>query len=44
MLEKLKQDMIESMKNKDKERLSVIRGIKAATDKEHLSQQEHSLI
>lgn len=39
MLEKLKQDMIESMKNKDKERLSVIRGIKAATDKEHIDKK-----
>ena len=39
MLEKLKQDMIESMKNKNKERLSVIRGIKAATDKEHIDKK-----
>ena len=39
MLEKLKQDMIESMKIKDKERLSVIRGIKAATDKEHIDKK-----
>ena len=36
MVEKLKNDMIEAMKNKDKERLAVIRMVKAAMDLEHI--------
>lgn len=40
MLEKLKQDMITAMKDKDKERLTTIRQIKAAVDKEHIDKQK----
>lgn len=36
MVEKLKNDMIEAMKNKEKERLTVIRMVKAAMDQEHI--------
>ena len=36
MLEKLNKDMIESMKAKNKEKLSVIRACKAALDKERI--------
>jgi len=36
MVEKLKNDMIAAMKNKDKDRLTIIRLIKAAMDKEHI--------
>ncbi len=36
MVEKLKQDMIEAMKKKEKERLTVIRMVKAAMDLEHI--------
>lgn len=36
MVEKLKNDMIEAMKNKEKERLAVIRMVKAAMDLEHI--------
>ena len=36
MLEKLNKDMIEAMKAKDKEKLSVIRACKAALDKERI--------
>ena len=36
MVEKLKQDMIDAMKNKEKERLTVIRMVKAAMDQEHI--------
>ena len=36
MVEKLKNDMIEAMKNKDKDRLAVIRMVKAAMDLEHI--------
>ena len=39
MVEKLNQDMIDSMKNKDKERLSVIRAVKAAMDKERIDKK-----
>lgn len=40
MYEQIKNDMIESMKNKEKERLTVIRGVKAAVDKEHIDKQK----
>ena len=36
MVEQLKTDMIEAMKAKDKERLTVIRMVKAAMDLEHI--------
>jgi len=36
MVEKLKQDMIQAMKDKDKNTLAVIRGVKAAMDKERI--------
>lgn len=36
LVEKLKKDMIEAMKNKDKEKLTVIRMVKAALDKERI--------
>ena len=36
MVEKLKQDMIEAMKAKDKDRLTTIRMIKGDLDKEHI--------
>lgn len=36
MVEKLKNDMIEAMKNKEKERLTVIRMVKAAMDQEYI--------
>ncbi len=36
MVEKLKQDMIDAMKSKDKERLTVIRMVKSAMDLEHI--------
>lgn len=36
MVEKLKNDMIEAMKNKENERLTVIRMVKAAMDQEHI--------
>lgn len=39
MVEKLKVDMIESMKNKEKERLTVIRMVKAAMDQEHIDRK-----
>lgn len=39
MVEKLKADMIEAMKNKDKERLTVIRMVKAAMDQEHIDRK-----
>lgn len=39
MLEKLKQDMVEAMKSKDKKRLAVIRMVKAAVDKEHIDKK-----
>ena len=39
MVEKLKQDMIEAMKNKEKERLTVIRMVKAAMDQEHMDRK-----
>lgn len=39
MVEKLKQDMIEAMKNKDKERLTTIRMIKGDLDKEHIDKK-----
>lgn len=40
MYEQIKNDMTESMKNKEKERLTVIRGIKAAVDKEHIDKKK----
>ena len=39
MVEKLKQDMIEAMKNKEKERLVVIRMVKASMDQEHIDRK-----
>jgi len=39
MVEKLKQDMIEAMKQKEKERLTVIRMVKAALDKERIDKK-----
>ena len=39
MVEKLKKDMIEAMKAKDKERLTVIRMVKAALDKERIDKK-----
>ena len=36
MVEKLNKDMIEAMKNKDKEKLAVIRAVKASMDKERI--------
>ena len=38
-VEKLKQDMVEAMKNKEKERLTVIRMVKAAMDQEHIDKK-----
>lgn len=40
MVEKLKQDMIAAMKNKDKERLTVIRMVKASMDQEHIDHKK----
>ena len=40
LVEKLKQDMITAMKEKDKERLTVIRMVKAALDKERIDQKK----
>lgn len=39
MVEKLKADMIEAMKNKDKKRLTVIRMVKAAMDQEYIDKK-----
>lgn len=39
MVEKLKQDMIEAMKTKDKDRLTTIRMIKGDLDKEHIDKK-----
>ena len=39
MVEKLKQDMIDAMKNKDKDKLTVIRMVKAAMDQEHIDRK-----
>ena len=39
MVEKLKQDMIEAMKNKEKDRLTVIRMVKASMDQEHIDRK-----
>ena len=39
MVEKLKQDMIEAMKVKDKDRLTTIRMIKGDLDKEHIDKK-----
>ena len=36
LLEQLKQDMVTAMKEKDKDRLTVIRMVKAALDKERI--------
>lgn len=40
LVEKLKQDMVEAMKSKNKERLTVIRMIKAALDKERIDNKK----
>ena len=40
MVEKLKQDMVEAMKNKEKDRLTVIRMVKAAMDQEHIDRKK----
>ena len=40
MVEKLKQDMIEAMKNKETERLTVIRMVKAAMDQQHIDRKK----
>ena len=39
MVEKLKADMIQAMKEKDKERLTVIRMVKAGMDQEHIDRK-----
>ncbi len=39
MVEKLKKDMIEAMKAKDKERLTTIRMVKGDLDKEHIDKK-----
>ena len=39
MVEKLKADTIQAMKEKDKERLTVIRMVKAAMDLEHIDRK-----
>lgn len=39
MVEKLKQDMIDAMKSKDKDRLTTIRMIKGDLDKEHIDKK-----
>lgn len=39
MVEKLKQDMIDAMKCKDKEKLMVIRMVKASMDQEHIDRK-----
>lgn len=39
LVEKLKNDMIDAMKKKDKERLTVIRMVKAALDKERIDKK-----
>lgn len=39
MVDKLKQDMVEAMKNKEKDRLTVIRMVKAAMDQEHIDRK-----
>lgn len=40
MLDKLKEDMIAAMKDKDKERLTTIRQIKASIDQEHIDKKK----
>ena len=40
MVEQLKQDMISAMKNKEKDKLAVIRMVKAALDKEHIDNKK----
>ncbi len=39
MVEKLNKDMIEALKNKDKDRLTVIRAVKAGMDKEKIDKK-----
>lgn len=39
MVEKLKNDMIDAMKNKEKERLTVIRMVKVGMDQEHIDRK-----
>lgn len=40
MVEKLKNDMIQAMKDRDKERLDVIKMVKAAMDMEHIDHKK----
>ncbi len=40
LVEKLKKDMIDAMKNKDKDKLTVIRMVKAALDKERIDSKK----
>lgn len=40
MVEKLKADMVEAMKNKEKDKLTVIRMVKAAMDQEHIDRKK----
>lgn len=40
MYDKIKNDMVSAMKEKDKDRLSAIRGIKSAVDKEHIDKKK----
>lgn len=39
LVEKLKKDMVDAMKNKEKEKLTVIRMVKAALDKERIDKK-----
>lgn len=39
MVEKLKADMVDAMKNKEKDKLTVIRMVKAAMDQEHIDRK-----
>ncbi len=39
MIEKLRQDMVKTMKEKDKDRLTILRQIKAAVDMEHIDKK-----
>ena len=40
MLEQINKDIVEAMKNKEKERLTVIRMVKAAMDQEHIDRKK----
>ena len=44
LVEQLKQDMITAMKEKDKERLTVIRMVKAALDKERIDSKKELMM